>query len=145
MGKDVDKQVQRAALEGHPLLTGVAAQFRADVEKDFLQRNYGSELAELNATSEALDHAEASVTAARNTLATSANFGNPQKFQSWFDEASKNVGAVVAADAREAKKRVDDARELALALHDDRLAKYHDVIAANPELLPDIKAREGLA
>ena len=55
----------------------------------------------------------------------------------------KNSG--VDRRGRKAKKKVDDARELALALHDDRLAKYHDVIAANPELLPDIKAREGVA
>ena len=77
-----------------------------------------------------MEHAEGSVDAARNTLATSASFGNPQKFSEWFAEAGRDVSAVTAHEAKFAKDRADAARAELWATVEAREAEHREAMAA---------------
>ena len=111
LGESADKLAVRAVLEAPEILTGIVGRFRADIQKDFLRRHYSEDVAKLDATAEALEHAAESIEAAKMEVGRTARFQSPQEAQAWWSEATSPAGAAEAEHRQAVRDKADAERQ----------------------------------
>jgi hypothetical protein len=119
VGKDASVLAQRAVLEAPEFLSGVTGDFRTKVQDDLIRRAFPEQVAKIEETEQALEHAAASIALATGEVERSTRM-DPNAFQTWLGEHSTDSAAAAAEHAQAMRDKAAEERQ---AFIDARLAK----------------------